>query len=190
MQTNKKSLFSYLRLPLLCILAAIIGINVYTWNASRVAGNPFPMPFGIGVSVVLSGSMEPELSVGDLLIVVKTDDYEVDDIVVFRESYGSAVVHRIIEIDGTLVTTKGDANNTADEPFSNELLCGKVVLAIPVIGYLISIIKTPIGTVLLLALAVWLLNVSYKKERNQSDEQLEQIRAEIERLKSANEEKD
>ena len=189
MQTNKKSLFFYVRLPLLCILATIIGINVYTWNASRVAGNPFPMPFGVGVSVVLSGSMEPTLSVGDLLIVVESDHYEVDDVVVFREGYGSAVVHRITAIDGTQITTKGDANNVADEPFSADLLCGKVVLAIPIIGYLISIIKTPIGTVLLLALAVWLLNSSYKKEQKKDDAQLEQIRAEIERLKAANEEK-
>ena len=56
------------RYVLLVTLAALVGINVYALNASRLAGNQVPMPFGVGASVVLSGSMEPELSVGDLLL--------------------------------------------------------------------------------------------------------------------------
>lgn len=189
MQKGKKTVISYLRLPLLILLAAIVGINVYTWNASRVAGTAVPMPFGVGVSVVLSGSMEPALSVGDLLIVWESDDYAVGDTVVYQDGR-SAVVHRIIAIDGDQITAKGDANNTPDEPFPRARICGKVILAIPVIGYLISVIKTPIGTVLLLALAVWLLNSSYKKEQKQDDDRLEQIRAEIEQLKAEKQKKD
>ena len=45
-----------------------MGINVYLWNASSLAGNAMPMPFGFGMAVVLSGSMEPVLSVNDLLL--------------------------------------------------------------------------------------------------------------------------
>ena len=189
MNKNGKNWATYLRLPLLCLVAAIIGINVYTWNASRVAGDAFPMPLGFGVSVVLSGSMEPALSVGDLLIVTEQDGYSVNDMVVFQEGR-SAVVHRIVAMDGETVTTKGDANNTADDPFSSELIRGKVVLVIPVIGYLVSIVKTPIGTVLLLALAVWLLNRSFGRTQKENDDRLSKIREEIERLKAEQNEED
>lgn len=189
MQKKQNSLFSYLRLPLLALLAAIVGINVYTWNASRVAGTAVPMPFGVGVSVVLSGSMETALSVGDLLIIQESDTCAVGDMVVYQDGR-DAVVHRVIEMDGDMITTKGDANNASDEPFHKDRILGKVVCAIPIIGYLVSVIKTPIGTVLLLVLAVWLLNASYKKERKQDDDRLEEIRAEIERLKREREKKD
>jgi signal peptidase len=180
---KKQGLFSLLRLLAICVLAAVIGINVYTFNASRLAGNAFPMPLGFGLSVVLSGSMEPELSTGDLLLVVAREEYKPDEVVVFLDGR-SAVVHRIISMDGDTVVTQGDANNQADEPISTELICGKVVLAIPLVGYLVSVIKTPLGTLLILALAVWLLNRSFRREQKEKTEQLDMIRAEIERLKA------
>ena len=180
---KKQRLFSLLRLLGLCVLAAVIGINVYTFNASRLVGNAFPMPLGFGLSVVLSGSMEPELSTGDLLLVVAREEYKPDEVVVFLDGR-SAVVHRIISMDGDTVITQGDANNQEDEPISTELICGKVVLAIPLIGYLVSVIKTPLGTLLILALAVWLLNRSFRRDQKEKTEQLDMIRAEIERLKA------
>lgn len=180
---KKQGLFSLLRLLAICVLAAVIGINVYTFNASRLAGNAFPMPLGFGLSVVLSGSMEPELSTGDLLLVVAREEYKPDEVVVFLDGR-SAVVHRIISMDGDTVITQGDANNQEDEPISTELICGKVVLAIPLLGYLVSVIKTPLGTLLILALAVWLLNRSFRREQKEKTEQLDMIRAEIERLKA------
>lgn len=185
---KKQRLFSLLRLLGLCVLAAVIGINVYTFNASRLVGNAFPMPLGFGLSVVLSGSMEPELSTGDLLLVVAREEYKPDEVVVFLDGR-SAVVHRIIAMDGDTVTTQGDANNQADEPISTELICGKVVLAIPLIGYLVSVIKTPLGTLLILALAVWLLNRSFRRDQKEKTEQLDMIRAEIEKLKAENADK-
>ena len=60
---------SVARYIILGLLAVVIGLNVFSLNATRLAGDAVPMPFGFGGSVVLSGSMEPALSVGDLLIV-------------------------------------------------------------------------------------------------------------------------
>ena len=189
MKKNEKKWLSYLRLVAICLVAAIIGINLYMWNASRLAGDAFPMPLGFGVSVVLSGSMEPAFSVGDLLIVTEQESYSVNDVVVFQEGR-TAVVHRIIAMDGERVTTKGDANNAEDEPFSQGLIRGKVVLVIPFVGYLVSVIKTPIATLLLLALAVWLLNRSLGSTKEREDERLSKIREEIERLKAEQQKED
>ena len=140
------------------------------------------MPFGFGMTVVLSGSMEPELSVDDLLIVAAKDSYEVGDVVVFQ-TQRTAVVHRIIAINGDEVITRGDANTADDEPITMANIKGKVVCAIPFVGYIVHLIKTPLGTLLLLGLAFWLLEASFKKDKAQKNAELDAIRQEIEALK-------
>ena len=144
------------RILLLAVLAAVIGLNIYALNATRLSGNPVPMPLGFGMSVVLSGSMEPELSVGDMIIVVPSDAYAIGDVVVFQ-SGRTAVVHRIIGIEGEEVITQGDANNAPDDPISLSAVRGKVVFTVPFVGYLVNLIKTPLGTILLLGLAIFFL---------------------------------
>ena len=142
-----------------------------------------PMPFGFGMTVVLSGSMEPELSVDDLLIVAAKDSYEVGDVVVFQ-TQRTAVVHRIIAINGEEIITRGDANTADDEPITLANIKGRVVCAIPFVGYVVHLIKTPIGTLILLGLAFWLLEASFKKEKAEKKNELDAIRQEIEALKN------
>ncbi len=182
MKKQGKKIFSYLRLPLLCIVAAVLGINIYTWNATRLTGNIVPMPFGVGAAVVLSGSMEPELSVGDLLFVAERDTYEVEDVVVYQDG-GMAVTHRIIAINENEVITKGDANNTEDDPITLSHIKGEVVFAVPLVGYIVNLLKSPIGMLLILAAAVFLLESSFHGEKQRDEKALDEIRAEIERLK-------
>ena len=172
-----------IRYLVLTLAAVVLGINVYTFNATRLAGDALPMPFGYGASVVLSGSMEPELSVGDLLIVQAQESYQVNDVVVFQTGR-TPVVHRIIAMDEETVTTQGDANNTPDEPIFKTNLKGEVILVIPMVGHLINQIKTPVGTIVLLALALLFLEGSFKKEKEDDQEAIDALRKEIDRLKN------
>lgn len=178
----KIQLKSVIRISVLVLLAVLIGVSIYSINASMLGGNALPMPFGFGMTVVLSGSMEPELSVDDLLIVTPSDTYEVGDVVVYQ-TQRTAVVHRIVAINGDKIITRGDANNTDDDPIAKENIKGKVIFAIPFIGLIVNLIKTPFGTILLLGAAVWLLEASFKKEKAQKAEELAAIRREIEELK-------
>ena len=50
---------------------------------------------GLAPYVVLSGSMEPTLSVDDLVIVRAAEDYAVGDVVVYQSGH-SLVIHRIV----------------------------------------------------------------------------------------------
>ncbi len=179
---NKK-VKTIIRIVILTLIAALVGVSIYSINAARLNGNSLPMPLGFGLTVVLSGSMEPALSVGDMLVVAPQESYEVEDVVVFQTGR-SAVVHRIISINEEGVITRGDANNTEDEPIALESIKGKVIIVIPFVGYIVNLIKTPIGTIILLGLAVWLLEGSFKKDKKQNDAELDAIRAEIERLKN------
>ena len=190
----KKHVKTIVRTALLSVAALIVGLNVYTMNASRLAGDLVPMPLGVGATVVLSGSMEPTLSTGDLLIIAEQESYGVDDVVVFQNNR-MAVVHRIIEIkeetvegeDGEeiqmIAITQGDANNTPDDPIQLSQIKGTVVMSIPLVGYLVNMIKTPLGTILILAAAVFLLERSFHKEKEKDLDKLEEIRREIEKLK-------
>ena len=180
---NNKKIKSIIRIVILVVVAALIGLSIYSINASRLSGDALPMPLGFGLSVVLSGSMEPALSVGDMIVVVPQESYAEKDVVVFQTGR-SAVVHRIISIEGEEIITRGDANDSEDEPISLSHIKGKVIIVVPFVGHLVNLIKTPIGTVILLGLAVWLMNSSFKKDKKQSEDELDAIRAEIERLKN------
>ncbi len=175
----KKS--NIVRIVLLSVVALILGVSVYNWNAKSLTGNQMPMPFGYGVSVVLSGSMEDRLSVNDLIIVKETDDYKVNDIVLFQDG-NSLVVHRIIAIDGDAVTTKGDANNTADEPINKAQIKGVLIYDIGGVGAVVNVIKHPISVVIILAAVLLLTELSYCKQKDKDTDELDEIKAEIEKL--------
>ena len=170
-----------LRIIVMVIAGIFLGTQIYSWNAKSLGGDAMPMPLGFGVSIVLTGSMEPELSANDLIFVRQMDSYECRDVVVFQ-SYGSLIVHRIIDIDGETVITQGDANDTADDPIKLEEIKGEVVGRIPYVGAVLRFLKTPIGIILVLGAALLLLELSFKKEKKESEQDLEPIKEEIRRL--------
>lgn len=182
MSKTKRRLKNIGRIFLLIVISLIIGIKIYDWNAQTLAGNTMPMPFGWGISVVLSGSMEPTLSVNDLVVVREADGYEIGDIVVYQDG-ASLVIHKIISMDGDTVITKGDANNVADNPISISAVKGKAVASVPVAGAAVRFLKTPVATVLLLIAIVVLFELPFLRERKKSEEDLEKIKEEIRRLK-------
>ena len=134
----------------------------------------------------MSGSMEPELSKGDLIIVKETDDVAVKEVVVYQDG-NSLVVHRIIDIKDQEITTKGDANNTADAPITKADIKGEVVCAIPFVGSVVQGMKTPVGIIVAVALAIFLLEAPRIREKQKDTDELEAIKAEIRKLKYENE---
>lgn len=176
---NKKTILRYI---VFSFIGIVLGLFFYTQNAKGIVKDEMPMPFGYGMSVVLSGSMEDRLSVDDLVIIKATDDYKVNDIVLFQEG-NSFVIHRIIEIDGDTVTTKGDANNVADEPINKSQIKGVLVYDIVGIGAVMNILKQPVSVFIILAVAVLLTELSYRKEKDKDTEELDEIKKMIEELK-------
>lgn len=91
----------------------------------------------IGAAVVLSGSMEPTLSVNDIIIFAKQESYKAGDIVVFSDD-GIKSVHRIVKNSPKQIITKGDYNNAEDLPITKDQIYGKVRIAIPKLGAIFS----------------------------------------------------
>ena len=182
MKDKKKIIKDILRIFLLIVCGTAIGVNAYMLNAKNLVGNNLPMPFGYGAAVVLSGSMDPEFSKGDLIVVKETEDFSLNDIVVF-ESGNSLVVHRVVGMGGEEIVTKGDANNVADDPIKSSDVLGRVLFHIPFVGNVVNFIKTPVGTILLVAAAILLVEIPHMKEVRKDDEEMQAIIDEIKRLK-------
>lgn len=90
---------------------------------------------------VASGSMEPEMPVGSLVLVRKTEpaDLKTGDIIVFASPRkdGENVTHRVTANDPERkqLTTKGDANESQDpEPVPYDRVVGRVVWHTPKAG--------------------------------------------------------
>ena len=181
---NKKQrkfrLFS-LRTLLFVFVAVLIGFALYNWNAKKLTGNQMPMPFGYGVSVVLSGSMEDELSVNDLVLIRETQDVEVGDVVVYQDGR-DLIIHRIIKMDGETVITQGDANNVADAPIRIGQIKGILQFKIPYVGAFVRLLQQPMVIILLTGLSIALDEFAIRREKQKKSEDLDAIEKEIKEL--------
>jgi len=104
--------------------------------------------FPVQPTTVISGSMRPNLDVGDVVIIAKVsaDTIKPGDIIQFREVGGVTTVHRVVEIreiEGKKVfITQGDANSEPDDnPVIPENVVGKAVFDIPKIGWAAIAVK-------------------------------------------------
>ena len=136
---------------------------------------------GYQVFNVVSGSMEPTYSVGDLLYVkeVDPDGIKVGDPITFVLNEDLVVAtHRVIEIDAENrhFYTKGDANDTADAaPVHFNNVVGVPQFSIPLLGYVSDYIQHPPGMYIAIGLGVVLLAVVFlpdlfaKKKNKEED---------------------
>ena len=118
-----------------------------------------PIPGNVQLKIVKSGSMEPNILTGSVVVIKPEAMYAVNDVVTFGADTGSSIptTHRIIdqriENGQTLFQTKGDANEEADQ---NTILprdvIGKVVFAIPYAGYVLDFARQPIGFTLMIGI--------------------------------------
>ncbi len=130
-----------------------------------------PSLFGGESFVVLSGSMEPTIAVGDLTVVVpvKPEDFQVGDVITYRTTQAPDVVvtHRLIgktedESGRLMFETKGDANEVSDQvAIAPGAVLGRVAYSIPKVGYLVDFARRPEGKILLIGIPGLLLAVDY-----------------------------
>lgn len=130
-----RNVITYAALTAVCLIL-VIPIIVYT----------FPFILGADSSyTVMSGSMSPALSPGDL-VIIKKEPIDIGDMVTV-ESGEFIFTHRVVEkLEGDKFRLKGDANEDPDQGLIEaSQIIGKVVLVFP-FGHL----YTPYGFVLAL----------------------------------------
>jgi len=121
--------------------------------------------------VVLSGSMQPTMDPGDVVVVkdVPADEIERGDIITFqRDSQGSPTTHRVIEVDqdgdSIAFRTAGDNSESADrQPVRPAQIEGRVPVVagvpfvLPLIGHVIRFASTQTGFAVLVAVPIGVL---------------------------------
>lgn len=140
---------------------------------------------GLQVYHVISPSMEPAYSVGDLIYVkeVDPDSVKVGDPITFVLNEDLVVAtHRVVAVDSEnrQFTTKGDANETEDAaPVHFNNLIGVPVFAIPLLGHVSAYIQDPPGMYVAIALGVVLLAAVFlpdlltKKKKEEKQEEVQ-----------------
>jgi signal peptidase len=131
-----------------------------------VAAILLPRAFGARPLTVLSGSMEPAIATGDLVVSRRIAPLEAapGDVVTFPDPTGNRrlITHRVKSIvpNGREVrfVTKGDANNASERwavPADGRI--GEVLYRLPKLGYLVFWISSPWGRILFLVIPALLL---------------------------------
>lgn len=180
------------------IMLPILIINITLIIKSYTNKDEVPQIGGYCPLIVLTGSMEPEISSGDLIICKQIDGsaVQVGDVLAFfdPDSTGTAVLtHRVTEIteqDGALAfITKGDANNSEDRtPVPAENLVGAYQFRIPGAGNVAMFMQTTAGLVVCVGIPLILL-IAYdiirrRRFEAQNQKDTAALLAELEALKA------
>lgn len=97
--------------------------------------SPFVKIFNLGILKVNSGSMFPELDIGEIIIILEKNTYRSGDIITFYTKDGNLLTHRIISNDNYGFITKGDFNNIQDEEIvKKQNIQGKVIFHSKILG--------------------------------------------------------
>lgn len=141
-------------------LLAIIIFGVVAFLVAPRLGLTSPLE----LKIVRSGSMEPAIPTGSVVLIQPASDYQAGDIITFGADTPTSIPisHRIVSIetkDGTIYyTTKGDANKTADqnETPANKVI-GRVIFSVQAVGYILAFSKTQLGFALLVLIPAALI---------------------------------
>ena len=122
---------------------------------------------GYQVFNVISGSMEPTYSVGDLIYVQDVNPYEIEvgtPITFVLNENLVVATHRVVEVDeeNQHFYTKGDANDTADaSPVHFNNVIGVPQFSIPLLGYVSDFVQNPPGMYITVAVGFILILVVF-----------------------------
>lgn len=151
-----KAMLSWISEIVTTVLIILLLIIVLIVVASKSAGEE-PSLFGYQLKTVLSGSMEPEMQTGSIILIQKnknTAEFKKGDVITFQTKDNLLITHRIIEVqnDGQRYITQGDNNNGPDvEPVLAHNIVGKYSgYTVPYVGYVIHFLNTGQGAILFL----------------------------------------
>lgn len=137
---------------LIIFIALVMGVSIFNF------------PGGFKLYTVQSGSMEPAIKTGSVVITQPTNEYKKGEIITYKSENERnnpkpqvTTTHRIVKAEkneeGITYTTKGDANSSTDgNSLDKDLILGKVIFTLPLIGYLVAFSRTQVGLITLIVI--------------------------------------
>lgn len=147
------------QVALFVILIFFILLNILSMNNKSL--------FGFRIYRVISGSMQPALQIGDVIIIKKANNYAEKDIITYDNGL-TTITHRIKSIDGDEIITEGDANDAPDKPITKDRILGKYFFRISTFSVFSIMLtgKTIYLIMVLVLFAILLFAISDRVTRN------------------------
>lgn len=154
MKTASKKL---LKVPYYILIVCVAAVGLL------LLGTLIPIPGNIKVKIVKSGSMEPAIKTGGIVVIKPGSVYQTGDVITFGADSKTQIptTHRIVEVKGATESqagaqtfvTKGDANGEIDPKETKQSeVSGKVVWSAPYLGYILDFAKKPLGFILIVGI--------------------------------------
>lgn len=167
MKVIKVVKYAYISLLAFIVVCLLTFILASSFNKKR-----YLEVFGYSFFEVKSYSMYPELTKGDLIVVKKKDasEYELGMVVTYlRPTDSTPTTHKIISIDGDVVTTQGINTNTnkdPDLPFDINCIIGEVVMVWDGYGKVKEFVTHPIGFIIIILTSfLFIEGLNYLEEK-------------------------
>lgn len=117
---------------IICILSLILFFSLLFYIIKKY---PLQETCPIHLFIIQTGSMMPEIQIGEMVIVKQEKDYQEGEIITYQVKNSYFITHRIIEKTKEGFVTKGDFNNAKDtELIKREKIQGKVILHSKLLG--------------------------------------------------------
>ena len=187
-----------------CAIVLIVASLFVLLTVVMTPSGQVPQVMGFSILQVLTGSMEPTIPEGSMLLIQETDPKSLQpgDIISFFSPDpsldGALNTHRIQQVgaegDTLEFITKGDANFLEDQqPVAAQQVVGKVIFISPTLGKFVRLISNPLvfGLAILLPLAAMLIANLIRAMRSAvqlaKKEEEEAVRQALEAMKNRSE---
>lgn len=183
-EKRRKSEIKWKKIRAIAMYIILIPMMIYNITLiiqAIVKPSETPSFLGIKTYVIISGSMEPNINIGDIVITKKLDESElsVGDVISYRKGQ-NVITHRIVRINVEggewSVVTKGDNNNTDDDEkilYSN--IEGKVIQRIPKIGKITLMLQNKMIILIILLCFYIYWSRSYKINARKNSRRLKRL---------------
>lgn len=163
-----KKLLNALNVLVTVVLVLVIAAAAFLAFSARFSKDKIPTVAGHKVLTVLSGSMEPAIHTGDVVIIrpiTPADEIKEGDVITFRtkEKADMLITHRVmgtVNVNGVpkAYVTKGDANDSEDlSTVARDQVVGIYQWRVPYFGYVSNFMHKPVGIILCVVLPGLLL---------------------------------
>ena len=170
-------IIKFIKYSFFCILLLMLVVFATIVLTKVFSKNKYLEFFGYSAFEVQSYSMYPELSKGDLVIVKKRDssEYEVGMVVTYlRPTDNTTTTHKIVSIDGNIVTTRGvnaETNQDNDLPFEIDCIIGEVVTVYSGYSDVKGFVTHPVGIIIIILTGFLFIETLNYLEKNFKDKE-------------------
>ena len=151
------------------LLSILLILVIYGSIQLNILGKEYIDILGYSFFEVKTGSMEPLINIKDIVIVKIGQDYEKGDIVTYKKD-DYLVTHRVMDKKEEVIITKGDNNNTVDDPIESKNIIGKVVYTIGNVAIWQKVFtNNKVITLLITTTIIFIFLITYKEKNGEKN---------------------